>query len=456
MDYNKLSKNIVTKIGGTKNIVNVTHCATRLRFTLKDEQIVEDKEIKNLDKVLGIVKAGGQYQIIIGNDVKKVYKEVCEILNSKNNENLEEKFEGIKNKNKERLFNRISRTLMKIIFPVVPTMAAVAILKGLVSILLMAGILNAKDGTYIILTSINDAFLYFLPIIIAISVSKTFGSNTYIAMTIGSVLVFPSIVELYEKGTDVSFLGIPVILNLYGNSIFPIIISTIIAAQLEKKLEKFIPEFLEFLKIMITLLIMVPITFLVIGPVFTIFSELLASGTMAVFSFSPIITGIIFGAFWQLFVLMGLHYAFIPVITDITLRLGENSFNPILAMGVWALAGTSLGYALKARKKDEKSIGYTAMTSALFGITEPAIFGIALPNRRAFASAMIAGGIAGPLCIVFGTTQYSPAVVGGILTFGAHMNPSGDPQSLIGYFVTFFVSFIISALLTYWTVKVEK
>ncbi|WP_228552684.1 PTS transporter subunit EIIC, partial [Paenibacillus polymyxa] len=168
---------------------------------------------------------------------------------------------------------------MKMIFPLVPTMAAVGIIKGCLAIFLMAGVLQTTDGTFIILQNINDAFLYFLPIIVAFSVAKTFDSNPYVAAAIGASLVFPGIVKLHDEGTALTFLKIPVILTSYGNSIFPVMFSTFIAAKLEKYLERFIPPFLEFLKIMILLLVMVPFTFMVVGPIFVKISELLANGT---------------------------------------------------------------------------------------------------------------------------------------------------------------------------------
>lgn len=461
MSLKKMAEEILTLVGGKENVVSVTHCVTRIRFALKDETIADDKKIKAIEKVLGVMHAGGQYQVVVGNIVKSVYENIEELLNESDQhlggeqevpqDETRNKLDQIKAKNKEKLINRLSRTLMNMIFPLIPTMAAVGILKGCLSLFVLSGILNPKDGTYIILSAANDAFLYFLPIIVAFSVAKTLKSNPYVGAVIGASLVLPAIVTAYNDGAALTFLKIPVVLTTYGNSIFPVMIATFIAAKLEKQLDKFIPVFLEFLKIMILVVIMVPITFLVIGPIFTQFSKLLASGTMGVYELSPIIAGVLFGAFWQLCVLFGLHYAFIPILTDITLRMGSNSFNPILAMGVWALAGAALGFALKAKRKEQKATGYSAMTSALFGITEPAIFGIALPFRKPFVCAMIAGAVGGLLTPLLGTTQYYPAVVGGLLSFGAHMNPSGDPRSIIGYFITFFVTFIISTILTYFT-----
>lgn len=461
MSLHEMAKEIVEKVGGKTNIVNLTHCVTRLRFELVDESVVNDEEIKKIDKVIGVMRAGGQYQVIVGNIVKSAYEEVEKVLNHSTTESKEdindikEKLDNIKAKNKEKLINKISRALMKIVFPLVPTLAAVGVLKGCLAIFVALGLLETTDGTYIILSAANDGFLYFLPIIIAFSTAKYMGTNPYVGAAIGSSLVLPAIVTAYNDGTALTFLTLPVILTAYGNSLFPVMISTLVAGKLEKYLDKYIPAFLEFLKIMILVVIMVPFTFMVIGPVFTEFSKLLASGTMGIYNLSPLVAGAFFGAFWQVCVMFGLHYAFIPILTDITIREGSNAFNPILGMGVWALAGAALGFALKSRNKSTKANGFSASVSALFGITEPAIFGIALPYKRPFICAMIAGGIAGLLNPILGTNQFTPATVGGILTFGAHMDPSGDPKPLIGWFITFFVSFGISTILSYITTKRE-
>lgn len=470
MSENKMIKEIIEKVGGKSNINSVTHCVTRLRFELKDESIVNDEEVKKIDKVLGIVKAGGQYQIVIGNKVKEVYKEVEKALYGdeqkvivdgielkKDVAEVKDKLDSIRNKNKEKLINRISRMFMNTIYPLVPTMAAVGVFKGLLALLVLAGVLAETDGTYIILAAANDGFLYLMPIMIAFSTAKYMKSNPYIAGAIAASLVLPAIVTaLGTEGASLDFMGITVPQVSYGNSLFPMLIGTIIAAKFEHFLDKYIPAFLEFIKIMIVVVVMIPIMFLILGPVFTKVGELLGGIVMGMYGISPILAGLFFGAFWQLCVMFGIHYALIPVLTDIVLREGSSAFNPILGMGVWALAGASLGFALKSKDKTKKALGFSTMTSSLFGITEPSIFGVALAYRKPFIAAMISGGIAGVLCPILGVNQFSPATVGGVLTFGAHMNPNGDPSSLIGWIICFVVAFGISVVLTYLMTDPDK
>ena len=474
MSNEKLAASIIDKVGGKKNIEAVVHCATRLRFTLKDESIAQEEQLKAMDKVMGVIKAGGQFQVIIGNEVSKVYDDIETLMNSGRakttkavtSEGIEMdddvaemkgKLDTIRNKNKEKLINRISRMLMNTVYPLVPTMAAVGVFKGLLALLVLAGLLKETDGTYIILTAANDGFLYFMPIMIAISTAKFMKSNPYIATAIASSMVLPAIATaLGGEAEALTFLGIAVPQVSYGNSLFPMLIGTLIAAKFEHFLDKYIPQFLEFIKIMIVVVVMIPIMFLALGPVFTEVGKLLGSVVMGMYGLSPILAGLFFGAFWQVCVMFGIHYALIPVLTDIVLREGSSAFNPILGMGVWALAGASLGFALRSKDKAKKALGFSTMTSALFGITEPAIFGVALAYRKPFIAAMISGGLSGMLCSVLGVNQYSPATVGGVLTFGAHMNPNGNPASLIGWITCFVVAFGISAVLTFFMTKSEQ
>ena len=204
MNDRKLAEDVIKGVGGKANVVSVTHCATRLRFELADESLADDERIKNTEKVMGVMRAGGQYQVIIGNTVKDVYKDIQKVLGVSSVEaeadEVRDKLDSIKAKNKEKLINRLSRALMNMIYPLVPTMAAVGVLKGCLAIFVTAGVLNTTDGTYVILSAANDGFLYFLPIIIAFSVAKYVGSNPYVGAVIGASLVLPAIVTAMGEG----------------------------------------------------------------------------------------------------------------------------------------------------------------------------------------------------------------------------------------------------------------
>lgn len=458
--YEKLASEVIRYVGGSDNIVNVTHCATRLRFELKDESTADDEAVKKVDGVLGLMKAGGQYQVIVGDTVKAVFAEVehqlAERRRTAGADELRDKFDAVKSKNKEKLVNRLSSVFQKMMFPLLPTMAAVGILKGLVYLAEIAGLVEAGGGTVTIMTGIADAFFFYMPIIVGYSASKTFGGTPYVGMAIGATLLLPALTTAFTAGDSVTLFGLPVTAVTYNNQIFPTIVAGVLGALLEKFLNRYIPPFLDFLSILITLAVMVPVTLLAVGPIMSWVAAALADGMLWVFNLNSYIAGALFGGFWQVLVMLGMHYAFIPVLNDIAIRIGANTFNPVLGAGVWALAGAALGFALKSRRKDDKAKGFTCMTSALFGITEPTIFGIALAYRTPFVCAMIGGAIAGPIYTLFPVLQYSPATVGGILTFPQHMNPNGDLTSLVGYFVCFAIAFGISAVLTFFSTKTDE
>lgn len=460
MDYKDMVAQIIECVGGADNIESATHCITRLRFELKDESKANDEAVQKVDKVLGLMKAGGQYQVIVGNIVKDVFAEVeHQLADAKRLAGAEEirgKLDAVKAKNKENIVNKFSIVLQKIMFPLLPTMAAVGILKGLVYLVEIAGLVQAGDGTVTIMTGIADAFFFYMPIIVGFSASKAFGGTPYVGVAIGATLLLPALTTAFTEGDAVMLFGLPVTAVTYNNQIFPTMIAAGLGAMLEKFLNKYIPSFIDFISVLITLAIMVPLTLLAVGPVMSWVASFLADGMLWIFNLNSYIAGALFGAFWQVLVMLGMHYAFIPVLNDIAIRLGANTFNPVLGAGVWALAGAALGFALKSRRKDDKAKGFSCMTSALFGITEPTIFGIALAYRTPFICAMIGGGIAGPIYTLFPVLQYSPATVGGILTFPQHMNPNGDPTSLIGYFVCFAIAFGVSAILTFITTKTDE
>ncbi|MCM2981665.1 PTS transporter subunit EIIC [Niallia circulans] len=446
MDYTSLAEQIVTEVGGKDNIRNVTHCMTRLRFVLKDAKVPDTKAVKQIPGVLGVTISGGQYQVIIGTDVSKAYEKVCNILGIEKKEAQEEVEE---NKEKVGLFNRFFKLISGIIFPVMGVMAAVGIMKGLLAGLTSFNLLSTESGTYQILYALADGFFYFLPIILGVSAAIKFKSNPYIGAAIGSALVYPDIVTLYNDGVSITFLKIPVILTSYGNSVFPIIAAVALAAFVEIRVKKVVPSSVQlFLTPFVTLIITVPLTFLVIGPIMTYISDILATSTQAIYGFSPIITGIILGAFWQLVVIFGLHYAFIPILINNITNMGEDPINAILNVTVFALAGAAIGFALKQKDKVKRSLGFSTGLTGLFGVTEPIIYGIALPYKKPFVAAFIGGGIGGGITAAMNAKMFG---FGGNALFAAPLfiNPEGIDVSFTAYVIASIVGFFVSLLLTY-------
>ena len=446
MDYSSLAKQLISEVGGKENIRNVTHCMTRLRFVLKDDKVPNTKNVKQIPGVLGVTISGGQYQVIIGTEVSKAYDKVCEILGIQEQQTPEE---IIDDNEKAGLFNRFFKLISGIIFPVMGVMAAVGIMKGLLAGLTSFNLLSTENGTYQILYAFADGFFYFLPIILGFSAAVKFKSNPYIGATIGAALVYPNIVTLYNEGTNITFMKIPVVLTSYGNSVFPIIAAVALTAYVERRVKKVVPSSVQlFLTPFITLSITVPLTFLVIGPIMTYISDILASSTQAIYGFSPIITGIILGAFWQLVVIFGLHYAFIPILINNIATMGEDPINAILNVTVFALAGAAIGFALKQKDKVKRSLGFSTGLTGLFGVTEPIIYGIALPYKKPFIAAFIGGGIAGGITAAMNAKMFG---FGGNALFAAPLfiNPEGIDVSFTAYLIASTIAFFVPLLLTY-------
>lgn len=448
MDYKKIASEVVERVGGKSNIVSVTHCMTRLRFVLKDNKQPNDEEIKKIPSVLGVTVSGGQYQVIIGTEVSNVYTEIVNTLDITGGGSIDID-EGDIPKEDGNLFNRFFKLISGIIFPVMGVMTAGGIIKGVLAGLTSFNVLSATSGTYQILYSFADGFFYFLPVILGFSAANKFKSNPYIGATIGAALVYPSIVSLYNEGTALTFLKIPVVLTSYGNSVFPIIAGVAVAAYIEKKIDPKMPTTVKlFATPLITLIITVPLTFLVVGPIMTIISDFLASGTQSIYNFSPILTGIILGAFWQLVVIFGLHYAFIPILINNIATLGADPINAILNVTVFALAGSAIGFAIKQKDKEKRALGFSTGITGLFGVTEPIIYGVALPYKKPFIAAFIGGGIAGGVTAGMGAKMFG---FGGNAIFAAPLfiNPEGIDNSFTAYIIASLIAFFVPLVISY-------
>lgn len=448
MDYKKIAAEVVGKVGGNSNIVSVTHCMTRLRFVLKDNKQANDEEIKKIPGVLGVAVSGGQYQVIIGTEVSSVYTEIVNTMDVTGGGSIDVD-EGDIPKEDGNLFNRFFKLISGIIFPVMGVMTAGGIIKGVLAGLTSFNILSEASGTYQILYSFADGFFYFLPVILGFSAANKFKSNPYIGATIGAALVYPSIVSLYNEGIALTFLKIPVVLTSYGNSVFPIIAGVAVAAYIEKKIDPKMPTTVKlFATPLITLIITVPLTFLVVGPIMTIISDFLASGTQSIYNFSPILTGVILGAFWQLVVIFGLHYAFIPILINNIATLGADPINAILNVTVFALAGSAIGFAMKQKNKEKRALGFSTGITGLFGVTEPIIYGVALPYKKPFIAAFIGGGIAGGITAGMGAKMFG---FGGNAIFAAPLfiNPEGIDNSFTAYIIASLIAFFVPLVISY-------
>lgn len=447
-DYPQFAQELVAAVGGKENIVSVTNCMTRLRFVLKDESIVNDDEVKKIKGVMGVVHNGGQYQIPIGTYVSDLRPEVDKLVGSGTSVNKAEDgkavAESMRVVKKDSLFNRFFKTISGCILPSIGPMAAGGIIKGVLTILTTVGILASTDGTYLILYAAADALMYFFPIMIGFSAGKVFGMNPYTAAVIGAAMLYPDLVEMV--GGELTFLTIPVTMLDYSQTVLPIILAVFVASKIEKFAKKVIPQMLQLMFVpTVVLCITFPLTLLVVGPVMTMVSNALAAGVNALFTTVPVLCGGILGAFWQLFVMMGIHSAMIPIIINNLTTLGYCPINAILGLTVWALAGVSFGYALRVKDKETKATAFGTMASSLCGITEPTIYTVALTNFKRFIAAFVGGGVAGIIGGALGIKFYTWAG-DGIFRIPAMINPEGLDISFYGFLICMTIAFVVSAI----------
>lgn len=447
MSYEKLAKKIVQEVGGKENINSVIHCVTRLRFKLKDQSIANTEVLKELEGVMTVIKSGGQYQVVIGEHVSSVFAEVIKLIGGEApqaDETTEESTE------KNTIFSKFVSLISGIFMPVMGAMAAAGILKGFLVALTVVGWVNEEMGVYKILYAASDAFFYFMPILLGFSAGKVFKTNAYITATIGAALVYPTMIEIYNAGEQLSFLQIPVILMNYTQSVIPIILASFLTAKLEKILLRVIPKSLQliFVPLFITVII-VPLSFIVIGPISVYASELLAKGAMSVYSLSPLVAGLLLAGIWQIAVMFGLHWAFIAIFINNITTLGYDPINALLYCTVFAQTGAALAVSLRTRETKMKSLSTTATISGFLGITEPAIYGVNLPLKKPFIFACIGGGVGGAIAGFFNAKMYGGFASGGVFGIPMFINPDGISWEFYGFTISLVAALITAFLLTF-------
>ncbi|EAC9532778.1 PTS glucose transporter subunit IIA [Listeria monocytogenes] len=437
MNYQDLAKQIIQNIGGEDNVISLVHCATRLRFKLKDTSIANTAVIEKLDGVVSVVQSGGQYQVVIGNTVSDVFKAISEISSINQNE------PNPADKKKEKFLDRAIDLVSSIFTPILPALIGGGMIKGLLMIAVNFG-LNAESGAYMILNAAADSVFYFLPILLAYTSAKKFGANLYLAAVVGGALLYPSLIQAFTDGTSVDFFGIPVILARYTSSVLPIIFAVYFLSKVEKLCNKYIhPVVKNVLTPLLCLIIVVPSTYLLIGPVATYLSNAIGSGYEFMYSLSPIVCGVILGAVWQVLVVFGLHWGIVPIGYNNLALYGRNTINGMVGPSNFAQAGSAFGVFLRAKDVKIKQLALSASVTAIFSITEPAIYGINLKYKKPFYFALVAGGIAGGITGAAGSAALAAGPVG-ILSIPVFMG-----QGFGAFILAIIVAFLSAAIMTF-------
>lgn len=466
--YEQLAKDIVRNVGGKENVISLTHCITRLRFKLKDEGKASDDVLKAMEGVVTVMKSGGQYQVVIGNHVPEVYADVMPLLG------LEEgKAQSQEEKPSGSLFNRAIDAISGIFQPILGIMAACGMVKGLNALFVALGLYSDACGGYLVLNAIGDGLFNFLPLFLGYTASKKFGLKPMLGLVIGAIMCYPSVQNstlqaggealytlfagtMFESAVYTEFFGIPLIAMDYTGTVVPVIFVVYFASKCEKFFSRFVPDLVKFFFVpMLTLLVSIPVGLLVIGPVATFGSTIIAETVMSVRSVSPMVAGAIVGLTWQILVIFGLHWGFIPVYINNIMTLGyDNVMMPFFAC-TFATSAVVLAIFLKTKDQKLKEMALPNFISGIFGVTEPAIYGILLPLKKPFIISCIAGGIGGGF---YGAFNFRKFMMGGmgIFEFPAMIEPDGSMGNLIVAVAGALLSMVIAFAVTMVIYKDEK
>ncbi len=461
--YETLAKEIVKNVGGKENVISLTHCITRLRFKLKDESKANDDVLKSMDGVVTVMKSGGQYQVVIGNHVPDVYADVMPLIG------LDEGAAKIEDeKPSGNIFNRFIDIISGIFQPILGIMAACGMVKGLNALFVALHLYSDTCGGYLVLNAIGDGLFNFLPLFLGYTAAKKFNLKPMLGLVIGAIMCYPTIQAsalsaggdvlytlftgtMFESSVYTDFFGIPMIAMNYTGTVIPVIFVVYFASRCEKFFNKIIPDLVKFFFVpMLTLLVAIPVGLLLIGPLATFASTLIAEGVMAVRNVSPMLAGAIVGLTWQILVIFGLHWGFIPVyINNIMTHGFDNVMMPFFAC-TFATSAVVLAIFFKTKNRQIKEMALPNCISGIFGVTEPAIYGILLPLKKPFIISCIAGGIGGGF---YGAFNFRKFMMGGmgIFEFPAMIEPDGGMGNLLvavsGAVLTMIIAFAATMFL---------
>lgn len=443
MDYNRIAADLLKHVGGSSNVRGLTHCFTRLRFVLKDFKKADKQVIEHLEGVISVVESGGQFQVVLGTKVTKVYDAILPMVS------LEEG--GYSEPEKGNIWNRMLIAVSNMFTPMVPAIAASGLLKGILTIV---KIIVANGGgdittnqTYIIMLAATDAIFYFMPIILAYTSAKVFKANEFVAMALAGTMCYPAIITLMTGEGAVAVFGLTITKATYTSSVIPIIIGVFILSYLQRFLERYIPEVLKIILVPgISLLVMVPATFLVFGPVGIYIGNginFLYTGMMAI---SPILCGGFIGGMWCVFVIFGAHRALLPIGINDVATYGHQNLLAFAGAANFSQGGAALGVMLRTKSKDLKTVAASAtISAAVCGITEPAIYGCNLRLKRPMVFAILCGAVGGAIMGAGGV--YGDAFANnGVLTLATYA--AFGMKKFMFYLVGIGIAFFGAAALT--------
>ncbi|NMI03552.1 PTS transporter subunit EIIC [Paenibacillus sp. SZ31] len=474
MDYKELSKQIVKNIGGEKNVTSLMHCATRLRFVLKDPDKANKNKLMELDGVIQALEATGQYHVVIGSQVSKVFDDIQRLysFNSDSGDDeeatstpQEKQSNESKPAKKKNPISKLLETVISIMGPLIGVMAATGIVKGFLALFLSLGWIVDSSGTYKVLYVVADVIFYFMPVFVGFSAAKRFKMNELVGMAIGAALFYPTLAELLkadpisvlmsgsllEAPVYTTFAGIPVLLASYSATIIPAILAVYFASKVERVAKKYIPSVISSFGVpLVVLLISIPVTLIVIGPLAMLLSQMIAKGILSVYGLSPTLISALLGGLWIPMVAVGLHGAIVPIALTNFFTNGYDVIFPMITGHSFAIAGAIVAMGMKNANKKQKGLAYSAgFNSGLMGVIEPALYGFLLAEKKILTMVCIVSGIGGGAIGYFGAKllQLTP---GGIFALPGFIDTqnSGTQVGFIVVLVVMILSFVIPFGLT--------
>ncbi|PQF07276.1 PTS beta-glucoside transporter subunit EIIBCA [Enterococcus faecium] len=463
--YQELASKIVENVGGKENINGLTRCITRLRFKLKNEEKANDEILKNMDGVVTVMRAGGQYQVVIGNHVPVVFEEVIKAGNLT--------FDEAVSTEKMRPFDMLIDGISGCFQPFLAILAAGGMIRGLTALLVFLGAFDRGSGTFVMFDNIGDSVFQFMPVIIGLTAALKFKVNEFVGMLLGAALMNPSLsldalsgaVEaplttifsgtIFEAPIYQTVFGIPWIARNYASSVIPIIFIVLLASQIQKPIKKLVPEMISnFFVPFFTVLITMPLGFLLVGPAFTFATDILMAGFETLLALSPVIYGAIVGFFWQILVMFGLHWAIVPMgLMQFSVNGWQNIMTPVAVVSFGQTAALTALY-FKLRNPKDKAIAIPAIVSGIVGITEPAIYGFTLPRKKIFIFTCVGGALGGAYSGLMNLTSWNQGGLG-IFTIPNYIRPDGDLTDVINVLIGIAIAMVVSFALTFFFWKEE-
>lgn len=463
--YQELASKIVENVGGKENINSLTHCITRLRFKLKNEEKANDEILKNMDGIVTVMRAGGQYQVVIGNHVPVVFEEVIKAGNLT--------FDEAVSTEKMRPFDMLIDGISGRFQPFLAILAAGGMIRGLTALLVFLGAFDRGSGTFVMFDNIGDSVFQFMPVIIGLTAARKFKVNEFVGMLLGAALMNPNLSlevlsgaaeaplttifsgTIFEAPIYQTVFGIPWIARNYASSVIPIIFIVLLASQIQKPIKKLVPEMIaNFFVPFFTVLITMPLGFLLVGPAFTFATDILMAGFETLLALSPVIYGAIVGFFWQILVMFGLHWAIVPMgLMQFSVNGWQNIMTPVAVVSFGQTAALTALY-FKLRNPKDKAIAIPAIVSDIVGITEPAIYGFTLPRKKIFIFTCVGGALGGAYSGLMNLTSWNQGGLG-IFTIPNYIRPDGDLTDVINVLIGIAIAMVVSFALTFFFWKDE-